>query len=120
MSSSLFTLEDEFVSSLCFGMSDKETTARFVDALEAGRREVQREVRDRVRRSDLLADRADEVTVALIEGHYVVLLPDDIADEALDDEYGTDEEPPKPLLRQSVQQTRVSAAKAITKKLELT
>ena len=117
VSRALFAFDDNFIVSMCFGASDAETSRMLVDALEAGRLEVEGSVQRSMRMSQW-SDRADEFSVRLMGGSYVTIPPKDIEADVLDAEYGGADSPARPLIRQGMTQARTKAQTVITKRLE--
>lgn len=119
MGRSLFQLEDDLIDSLCFGFSDGDVREAWTDALEESRQALQESVRERMRATDHLEKYADETTVQLYGGDFVVVLPSDAEDEILGYEYGDGENRPLPVLRQGMQEASSLAAAALTRGLDL-
>jgi hypothetical protein len=115
----LFQLEDDLIGSLCYGFSDGETKQFFADALEEGRLEVQKSVRERMRSHPVMKEYADDTEVRLVGQDFVVLVPEDVEDELLDIEYGNGVERPSPVLRPGLQQSATAASKKITNMLDM-
>lgn len=119
MGTPLFTLEDNFIESLCFGMDGGDTLNLFNEALEAGRQELLEQLMTKVESSALLAPYADQFDIEIEDGHYVIIVPEEIEPELFEQEYGDLDTPPQPILRPVVQQHSSDAARAITQALEM-
>lgn len=120
MGTPLFTLEDEFIESVCFGMSRSDTAEIFIDAVEAGREKLLEALMRKVESNADLAPYADGFDVDIDEdGHYVLVVPEEIEDAVIEREFGSLDTPPSPLLRSVVQQHSYDAARAITQALEM-
>lgn len=120
MGTPLFTLEDEFIESVCFGMSGADTTSMFADAIEAGRQKLLAALKIKVESVAELSPYADQFDVDVDhEGNYVLVVPAAIEAELLAREFGDLDTPPNPVLRPVVQQHNYDAARAITQALEM-
>jgi len=115
---SLFAIEDNFIDSMCLGMDDSSAKNELAEALEAGRLEMLKALHARLQSSPW-KDRAEEFTVVLQGGRFVIIAPADLEDEVLDSEYGNQTERPHPVLRQAAAQSRPAIERAINKKLAL-
>lgn len=118
MGQPLFTFEDDFISSMC-GMSDAEVRETWTNAFEDGRRAMEMSVQERARQSPAMKVHADDLTVKIEDGSFVVVIPADIEDDVMAMELGTDGRAPQPVLRGGVVHGAGAAAKAISDALEL-
>lgn len=119
MGKPMFEFEDDFVDSVCMGLSDAESKQRLVAAFEQGRVIMERSVQERVKASPDIARYAEEIGVALEHGSYVVVVPERIRDEVMGHELGDGSTRPQPALRGGLIHGAGPAGKAITDGLRL-
>lgn len=116
----LFTLEDSFIDSMCMSTADSDVAIELTGALEAGRQAVLEAVQRKLQHTEW-AKWADEFEVILQDGVYVVMPPAEIENEILAAEYGGPElGPPRPILRQALQQAMAEVQRIITAEMVLT